>query len=116
MSDTLKANFLKRVDAWPEEKAEVRGITVTIQSLTRDEAMLLGQIEDVGEREASMIAWSIIGPFTLTVEEAQQLRRNSEPMELEEFTAKIARLSGMDKKAKAATNEAFREVRGEPGA
>jgi hypothetical protein len=89
----------------------VRGLDVTIQSLTRDEAMRLGSVEDVGEREACMIAWSIVEPFTLTVAEAQQLRTDTEPMELEEFTADIARLSGMDKKGKKAQNEAFKSVR-----
>jgi hypothetical protein len=113
MSDTLKANFLKRVDAWPEEDAEVRGITVRIQALNRDEAMIMGSIEDPGKREAYLISCAVIGPFTLTEEEAQQLRKASEPLDLEAFTERIVRLSGMDKESRAAKNAAFKSVRDE---
>lgn len=111
MTDDLKSRFLKRVDAWPTDTATVRGIVLTIQSLNRDEAMKLGQIADIGEREATMIAMSVIEPFTLTVAEAQELRVASEPLDLERFTEQIAELSGMNKKGREAKNEAFKSVR-----
>lgn len=112
MNDTLKANFLKRVDAWPNKEVEVRGVLVTIQALNRDQAMAVSQFGTSGEREAFMISHAITQPFTLTMEEAQQLREASEPMELEAFTEEIARLSGMDKKPKESQNAAFKSVRG----
>lgn len=111
-TDDLKAKFLKRVDAWPTEETTCRGIGLTIQALNRDEVMKLNSFETSAEREAFMISSAIIAPFTLTPEEAQQLRVDSEPLDLEEFTADIARLSGMDKKAKEQQNDAFKSVRG----
>lgn len=111
MNDTLKADFLKRVDAWPTDTVTVRGVELTIQSLNRDQAMLVGAISNMGEREATMISMAVIEPFTLTVEEAQSLRVASEPMDLEPFTEAIAKLSGMDKRAKEAQNAAFKSVR-----
>jgi hypothetical protein len=113
---TLKADFLKRVDAWPTKDVEVRGTMVTIQALNRDQAMTVSEFGTPGEREAYMISKAVIGPFDLTIDEAQQLREVSEPLELEEFTAEIVRLSGMDKKAKEAQNDAFKSVRDESGA
>jgi hypothetical protein len=115
MSDTLKANFLKRVDSWPTKEVECRGVTLTIQALNRDEAMRLGQLSDLADREAQMLSLSIVEPFTLTPEEAQQLRIASEPLDLEALTGEIARLSGMDKKSKEAQNAAFKSVRDESG-
>lgn len=115
MNDTLKANFLKRAESWPTKETECRGVKITIQALNRDEAMRLGQLADLADREAQMISLSIIEPFRLTVEEAQQLRVVSEPLELEELTTEIATISGMNKKAREAQNAAFKSVRGEPG-
>jgi len=111
---TLKADFLKRVDAWPTKDVLVRGVTVTIQALNRDQAMTVSSLEDMGARENYMISKAVIGPFDLTEEEAQQLREASEPMDLEEFTAEIVRLSGLDKKSKESQNAAFKSVRDEP--
>lgn len=112
MSDaTLKANFLKRVDAWPTDKSFCRGVWLTIQALNRDEAMSIGSIEDIGEREALMISKAVIEPFTLTVEEVLALRKASEPVELEQLTEDIATLSGMNKKGREAQNEAFKSLR-----
>ncbi len=116
MTDDLKARFLKRVDSWPTDTIEVRGEKLTIQALTRDEAMRLGGIDTPGERESHMLSLAIIEPFTLSVEEAQQLREASAPLELEPLTDAIVRLSGMDKKAKEAQNGAFKSVRDESGA
>lgn len=116
MSDTLKANFLKRVEAWPTKETTVRGTRIKIQSLNRDEAMSMSSLKTAAEREAYMISRAVIEPFTLTEEEAQQLRVASEPLDLEAFTEEIVELSGLSKKAKEAQNAAFKSVRGEPGA
>lgn len=116
MSDDLKSRFLKRVDAWPTKKITVRGIVLTIQALTRDQAMAMSGFDTAAERECFMISNAVIEPFTLSPEEVQQLREDSEPLDLEELGDEIVGLSGMDKKAKEAQNAAFRDVRGEPGA
>lgn len=114
--DTLKARFLKRAEAWPTEKITVRGIVLTIQALTRDEAMKMSSFDSAGERECFMISRSVIEPFTLTEDEVQQLREATEPLEIEALGDSIVSLSGMDKKAKEAQNAAFKSVRDESGA
>lgn len=116
MSDDLKARFLKRADAWPTTTIEVRGTELTIQALTRDQAMKMSGFPSAGERECFMIASSVIEPFTLTEDEVQQLRESSEALEIEALGDKIVELSGLDKKAKEAQNAAFKSVRGESGA
>lgn len=116
MSSELKAQFLKRVDAWPTDKIEVRGVTLTIQALTRDQAMKMSTFPTPAEREAFMISSSVIEPFRLTEEEVQLLRENTEALEIEALGDAIVELSGMSKKAKEAQNAAFKSVRDESGA
>ncbi|HSL51987.1 MAG TPA: hypothetical protein VK878_23195 [Candidatus Deferrimicrobiaceae bacterium] len=115
MSDALKAQFLKRVDAWPTATIEVRGITLTIQALTRDQAMKMSTFDSPAEREAFMISTAVIEPFTLSADEVQLLRENSEALDIEALGDTIVELSGLGKKAKEAQTAAFKSVRSRSG-
>lgn len=110
-NNELKSAFLKRVDAWPTSQVWCRGQWLTVQALTRDEAMTASSFEVMGEREAYMISRAVTEPFTLTEAEAQMLREASEPMDLEALTDAIADISGMSKTAREAKNEAFKSLR-----
>ncbi len=114
-ADDLKARWLKAVDSWPTKDVESRGVELTIQALNRDQVFEFQQM-DPRERECAMVAAAVIAPFTVTREEVQALREGSMPLDIEELTREIATLSGLDKKPKDAQNDAFKSVRGEPGA
>lgn len=114
-ADDLKARWLQKLDAWPTQDVENRGVQLKIRALNRDEVFRAGEMTST-ERECFMVARAIVEPFTVTEEEVQFLREASLPMDLEQLTRDIAHLSGMDKRPKEAQNEAFKSVRGEPGA
>lgn len=109
-ADDLKARWLQAVDAWPTKDVQSRGVDLKIRALNRDEVFKFGEL-DATQRECAMVAAAIIEPFTVTPEEVQQLRTGSMPLDIEELTREIAKLSGLDKKPKEAQNEAFKSVR-----
>jgi len=109
-NDELKSKWLKRVEAWPTKDVENRGVELTIQALNRDQVMKIGELT-AAERECQMIAMSIVAPFTVTPEEVQGLREGTVPLDLEDLTREISKLSGLDKKPKEAQNAAFKSVR-----
>jgi hypothetical protein len=114
-ADDLKALWLKAHSAWPTAVIESRGVKLKIQALNRDQVLRAGGLTP-SERECFMVAEALIEPFTVTVEEVQALREGSLPMDLEELTREIAKLSGLDKKPTEAQNAAFKSVRDESGA
>lgn len=109
-ADDLKMKWLQRLDAWPTKDVENRGVELRIRAISRDELM---QIQDLSTaaRECAMVAMSIVEPFTVTPEEVQELREGSMPLDLEELTREISKLSGLDRKPKESQKDAYKSVR-----
>lgn len=111
-SEDLKMKWLQQLDAWPTKEVENRGVSLTIRAINRDELM---KIQDLttAERECAMVSLSIVEPFTVTPKEVQGLREGSMPLDLEELTREISKLSGLDRPPKEAQKTAYKSVRDE---
>ena len=88
----------------PTAEYELEGFgTLKFRSLTRDEAIKIGEVDDIGDRERKMLAWAMVDP-KLSYQDAQKWQNASPPNEIESVTEAIARVSGLlEESAKEAT-------------
>lgn len=92
----------------PEAEVEIPGVgKVRVRGLSRAEAMLVRQVEDVKAFECRMIALGMVEP-KLTEDEVEQWQQATTPAELEAITSAILDLSGM---AVGADKTAYKSVR-----
>ena len=100
----------------PEDDVEIPGVgTFRVRALSRFEVLAAQkeQSKGPGFMERRMLAFGIIGPFTLTEDEVAAWQKASPAGEMEPLAERIAELSGMKS---GAHKEAYKSVRGEPGA
>ena len=79
----------------PEDDVEIPGVgTVRVRALSRKEALKTGQIADISERTAHIIAIAMVDP-KMSVSEVKAWADVALAGELDPVDAKIAELSGM---------------------
>lgn len=97
-----------------EDTVTLPGIgDVRVRGMNREEALEIRDAEGTAQIERLMLARGMVDP-PLTEEEALEWQRNSDAIEIDAVTTKIAELSGMTSGAAKAAVRSFRDDAG-PG-
>ena len=96
--------FEERLD---QHEITVEGLgTFKIRSLSRWQALLVGDVEGTPAKEAKILRFGIVEP-SLTEQEIARWQKASPAGEIEEITEAITKLSGMQEGAEKAEVERF---------